>query len=53
MANPRSEPLIDEFERAFTDEVYDGWLGALSPDEFREHVRRLAEVAVQVVEETA
>lgn len=49
MTTPRSE-LLNELEKAFTDEAYDGGMGALSEEQFAKHVHRLAEVAVETVE---
>lgn len=46
----RSEVLI-EFEKAFADEAYDGALGALTEERATRNVRRLAEVAVEVVQD--
>lgn len=43
--------LVDELERAFTDEVYDGGMGALSPEQLRDHVRGLAVTAAGVLGE--
>lgn len=45
----RSE-LVNELEKAFTDEAYDGGMGALSEDEFAHLVRTLAETAHSVFE---
>jgi len=46
------QKLVDELEKAFTDEAYDGGMGAMSPEEFRDLVRTLAVTAGKVVDET-
>lgn len=45
------QKLVDELEKALTDEAYDGGMGAMSPEEFRELVRTLAVTAAKVVDE--
>lgn len=45
------QKLVDELEKALRDEAYDGGIGALSPEEFRELVRTLAVTAGKVVDE--
>lgn len=45
------QKLVDELEKALTDEAYDGGMGAMSPEEFRELVRTLAVTAGRVVDE--
>lgn len=45
--------LTTEIEKALTDEAYDGAMGQLSEAEFLRYVRRLAELAVEVVESEA
>lgn len=45
------QKLVDELEKALTDEAYDGGMGALSGEEFSELVRTLAVTAAEVVEE--
>lgn len=44
------QKLVDELEKALTDEAYDGGMGALSGEEFSELVRTLAVTAAEVVE---
>lgn len=44
------QKLVDELEKALTDEAYDGGMGALSAEEFSELVRTLAVTAAEVVE---
>lgn len=44
------QKLVDELEKALTDEAYDGGMGALSGVEFSELVRTLAVTAAEVVE---
>ncbi|MGU3424014.1 hypothetical protein ACLBWV_03690 [Microbacterium paraoxydans] len=43
--------LTTEIEKALTDEVYDGASGTLNDEQLRRYIRRLAEAAVEVVEE--
>lgn len=43
--------LTTEVEKALRDEAYDGGFGALTPEGLTAYVRRLAEAAVEVVEE--
>ncbi|WP_136051184.1 hypothetical protein [Microbacterium sp. K36] len=51
MATTHRSELIDELEKALHDEVYDGGLGALPPDQLTDYVRRLAVTAAKVAEE--
>lgn len=44
------QKLVDELEKALTDEVYDGGMGALSEEQFSELVRTLASTAATVFE---
>jgi hypothetical protein len=51
MATTHRSDLIEELEKALTDEAYDGGMGALSRDEFSTLVRTLAVTAEAVVRE--
>lgn len=53
MATTHRSELIDELEKALRDEVYDGGMGALSPEQFTDYVRGLAVKAAKVVEEVS
>lgn len=51
MATTHRSDLTTEIEKALTDEAYDGGSGALSEEQFSRYVRRLAEAAVEVVDQ--
>lgn len=51
MATTHRSDLIDELEKALRDEVYDGGMGALSPEQLTDYVRGLAVTAAKVVGE--
>ncbi|MFD7871388.1 MULTISPECIES: hypothetical protein [unclassified Microbacterium] len=51
MATTHRSELIDELEKALRDEVYDGGMGALSPEQLTDYVRGLAVTAAKVVGE--
>ncbi|WP_336642069.1 hypothetical protein [Microbacterium sp. USHLN272] len=48
MATTHRSDLVEQLEKAFTDEAYDGGNGALSEEQFSKLVRRLADTAVAV-----
>lgn len=49
MATTHRSDLIEALENAFTDEAYDGGMGALSPEQFAQLVRTLASTAFAVL----
>lgn len=51
MATTHRSDLVEQLEKALTDEAYDGGMGALSPDEFAHLVRTLAVTVEEVVRE--
>lgn len=52
MATTHRSDLVEQLEKALTDEAYDGGNGALSDEQFTNLVRKLATTAAAVVAET-
>ena len=48
MATTHRSDLVEQLEKALTDEAYDGGNGALSEEQFSKLVRRLADTAIAV-----
>lgn len=51
MATTHRSDLVEQLEKALTEEAYDGGMGVLSPEQFTKLVRTLATTAAAVVAE--
>ena len=52
MVTTHRSNLVEQLEKALTDEAYDGGHGAMNEEQFRKLVRTLAATAAEVIDET-